>query len=89
MIRPRESYKGKQALTYIAGIAAENTGCQGIFMHLLNLLSKERFRADLHEDHETAIYLISGKARMWYGESLKKHVDIDNGDFPQHPRRRS
>ena len=81
VIRPRESYEGKQALTYVAGVAAENTGSQGICMHLLNMPPKERARAHLHENHETAIYVISGKAGMWYGESLEEHVDIDSGDF--------
>ena len=81
VIRPRESYEGKQALTYVAGVAAENTGSQGICMHLLNMPPQERARAHLHENHETAIYVIRGKAGMWYGESLEEHVDIDSGNF--------
>ena len=81
VIRNRETYEGKQALTYVAGIAAENTGSQGICMHLLNMPPEERARAHLHENHETAIYVISGQAGMWYGERLEEHVDIDSGDF--------
>ena len=81
VIRPRETYEGKQALTYIAGIAAENTGSQGICMHLLNMPPKGRARAHLHGNHETAIYVIGGRAGMWYGERLEEHTDIDSGDF--------
>ena len=81
VIRGRGTYEGKQALTYISGIAAETTGSQGICMHLLNLPPKERAKAHLHEDHETAIYVINGQAGMWYGERLEEHEDINSGDF--------
>ena len=65
----RETYEGKQALrSYISGIAAETTGSQRICMHLLNMPPKGRAKAHLHENHETAIYVISGQAGMWYGE---------------------
>ena len=50
-------------------------------MHLLNLPPKERAKAHLHEDHETAIYVISGQAEMWYGERLEEHESVNSGDF--------
>ena len=37
VIRGRGTYEGKQALTYVSGIAAETTGSQRICMHLLNM----------------------------------------------------
>ena len=33
LVRPGETYDGKQGLTYFAGIAAETVGSQGICMH--------------------------------------------------------
>lgn len=81
VIRGRGTYQGKQELTYVSGIAAETTGSQGICMHLLNLPPKERAKAHLHENHETAIYVISGQAGMWYGERLEEHESINSGDF--------
>ena len=57
------------------------TGKLGICMHLLNIAPKERARAHLHENHETAIYVISGQAGMWHGQRLEEHVDINGGDF--------
>ena len=89
VIRSRESYEGKQALTYMAGIAAENTGSQGICMHLLNMPPKERARAHLHENHETAIYVISGQAGMWFGERLARPCRHRQRRLPLHPRRHS
>ena len=81
VIRPRATYEGKQALTYISGVAAETTGSQRICMHLLNMPPKERAKAHLHENHETAIYIISGQAGMWYGERLEEHQYVGSGDF--------
>ena len=81
VIRRRETYEGKQELTYVSGIAAETTGSQRICMHLLNMPPKERAKAHLHEDHETAIYVVSGQAGMWYGERLEEHESINSGDF--------
>ncbi len=81
VIRRGVPYEGKQALTYVSGVAAETTGSQGICMHLLNMRPKERAKAHLHENHETAIYVISGQSVMWYGERLEERVEVNSGDF--------
>jgi uncharacterized RmlC-like cupin family protein len=81
VIRGEATYHGKQGLDYFAGISAESTGAEGICMHLLKLRPGERARAHLHERHETAIYLLSGAAEMWYGERLEQHLAVSAGDF--------
>ena len=35
LVRPGETYDGKQGLTYFAGIAAETVGSSSICMHIL------------------------------------------------------
>lgn len=50
-------------------------------MHLLTIPPEVRAKAHLHENHETAIYVIQGKSAMWYGENLMQHMEIDAGDF--------
>ncbi len=35
----------------------------------------------MHENHETAIYVISGKAEMWYGENLEEYMTADSGEL--------
>lgn len=37
LIRPNESFQGKQALTYMTGISTESVGAKGICMHLLTI----------------------------------------------------
>jgi uncharacterized RmlC-like cupin family protein len=76
-----QTYKGKQALTYFAGVSAETTGSQGVCMHLLTIPPGGRGKAHLHEEHETAIYMIQGESAMWYGEKLEEHMIVRAGDF--------
>lgn len=81
VIRPGDHYEGKQALTYFAGISAENTGAKGICMHLLTIPPGQRANAHLHENHETAIYVIQGEGKMWYGENLESHLSLRAGEY--------
>jgi uncharacterized RmlC-like cupin family protein len=81
VIHPGETFAGKQGLSYFAGLSAESAGTSGICMHLLSIPPGGRARAHLHEHHETAIYLISGVAEMWYGEGLGEHLTMAAGDF--------
>jgi uncharacterized RmlC-like cupin family protein len=81
VIHAAATYKGKQALTYVAGISTESAGSQAICMHLLSIPPGGRAKAHLHENHETTIYIISGTAALWYGDQLEQHVITNAGDF--------
>ena len=81
LIRPGETYQGKQGLEYFAGVSAERVGAKAICMHLLEIPPGGRAKAHLHENHETAIYVLSGRAEMWHGEGLTERMDIAAGDF--------
>lgn len=81
IIRPASSYDGKQGFSYFEGIAAETVGSTGICMHLLTIPPGGRAKAHKHENHETAIYVISGEAHTWYGERLEEHVIVRAGEF--------
>ena len=81
LIRPGDTYHGKQGFEYFAGISAESVGAKGICMHLLEIPPGGRAKAHLHEDHETAIYVLSGHAEMWHGEGLTARMEIEAGDF--------
>jgi uncharacterized RmlC-like cupin family protein len=81
VIHTQETYRGKQGLSYFAGISAQSARAQGICMHLLTFPPGGRARAHLHEHHETAIYILSGEAEMWYGEELRDYLVAKAGDF--------
>ena len=81
LVRPSNSYDGKQGLTYFEGVSAESVGSKGICMHLLTMPPGARAKAHLHEAHETAIYVLSGEVDTWYGDSLEHHVLVKAGDL--------
>jgi uncharacterized RmlC-like cupin family protein len=81
IIRPGNTYDGKQGFSYFEGIASETVGSYGICMHLLTIPPGGRAKAHKHENHETAIYLISGEAHVWFGERLENHVVQHAGEM--------
>jgi uncharacterized RmlC-like cupin family protein len=74
LIKPSAAYDGKQGLRYFEGVSAETTGSTGLCMMLLRIPPGGRAKAHKHENHETAIYVISGEAHTWFGERLENHV---------------
>ncbi|MBD0378897.1 cupin domain-containing protein [Paenibacillus sedimenti] len=81
VIRSSKTYHGKQGFDYGEAISTESVGSEGICMHLLTIPPGQRAKAHLHENHETAIYMIQGKAAMWFGEKLEQHMEVEAGDF--------
>lgn len=81
IVRPGQTYDGKQGLSYFEGISAEATGSTGICMHLLTIPPGGRAKAHLHESHETAIYVLSGEAHTWYGDRLEHHAIVRAGEM--------
>lgn len=79
--RPGQTYAGKQGFSYVGGISAETAGSSGICMHLLTIKPGSRARAHLHENHETAIYALSGTSEMWYGSKLENHMVLEEGEM--------
>ena len=75
------TFHGKQGLDYFAGISAESAGATGICMHMVIIPPGTRANAHLHENHETAVYVLSGEAEMWFGENLSEHLTIRAGDY--------
>jgi uncharacterized RmlC-like cupin family protein len=81
VVHTRERYEGKQAVSYLGGISKESVGATGICMHLVTIPAGSRGRAHLHEAHETAIYVLSGRAVVWSGEGLTDRTQIGTGDL--------
>lgn len=80
-LRPTGTYSGKQGFDYFEGIAKETTGSQSICMHLLTVPPGGRAKAHKHATHETAIYVISGAAKMYWGERLEHVMETVAGDL--------
>ncbi|MEL6099832.1 MAG: cupin domain-containing protein [Pseudomonadota bacterium] len=80
-LRPGGTYDGKQGFSYFEGIAKETVGSSGICMHLLTVPPGGRAKAHKHATHETAIYIISGHAKMYWGDSLEHLMETSPGDL--------
>jgi uncharacterized RmlC-like cupin family protein len=81
VISGETTYHGKQGLDYFTGISAESTGAIGICMHMVTIPPGARANAHLHENHETAIYVLSGESEMWFGEGLSEHLTVKAGEY--------
>jgi uncharacterized RmlC-like cupin family protein len=81
LVRAADTYDGKQGLTYFCGIAAETVGSRSICMHLLTIPPGGRAKAHMHENHETAIYVLDGEAIALYGNRLQHHAITKAGDL--------
>ena len=74
-------YEGKQGLGYAAGISAESAGARGLCLHTLTIPPGGRAKAHVHAEHESAIYVVSGRGTMWWGEGLAHREELSAGDF--------
>ena len=81
VLRAGEAFTGKQGLNYAPGISAETAGAQGIHLQIVTMPPGAKARAHLHENHETAIYILTGEAGMWYGDGLQEHMINRPGDY--------
>jgi uncharacterized RmlC-like cupin family protein len=81
LVRAEGTFDGKQGFRYFEGIAKETVGSSGICMHLLTIPPGGRAKAHKHEHHETAIYVLEGEAKMWFGERLEQVMDTKAGDL--------
>lgn len=80
-LRASEPFVGKQGFTYAPAVSAETVGSSAIHMQLLTMPPGARAKAHKHEHHETAIYVLSGEAAMYYGDRLEQHMAVRAGDF--------
>jgi len=81
LLRAGEPFLGKQGFSYAPAISAETVASRGLHMQLLTIPPGGRAKAHKHERHETAIYVLSGEAHMWWGERLEHHMVTTAGVF--------
>jgi uncharacterized RmlC-like cupin family protein len=79
--RSGKETKGKRALLHRPGSFKQATGAQKALLQIMILPPGARGKAHKPEDYETAIYVLSGKVGVWYGEQLKQQFTAEIGDF--------
>jgi len=81
VVRAGEAFSGKQGLVYARGISTETAGSRALCLHRLTIPPGQYGRAHLHEEHESAIFVLEGEAEFWWGEQLEHHEVCRAGDF--------
>ena len=96
VIKPGQTYVGKQGFTYGAGASAETVGAQKVCMNVLPMPAGAVAKAHYHKGIETIAYMLEGECAVYYGNELEKRVLVRQGeqsfvaaDVPHAPRNES
>ncbi len=80
-VRPDEEVMSRQSLPYFVGISEDSAGATGISMNLIIIPPGGAADAHLHRGYETAIYVLEGRVKTFYGPGLKESTINEAGDF--------
>jgi uncharacterized RmlC-like cupin family protein len=96
VVKPGQTYVGKQGFTYGAGASLETVGAQRICMNVLPMPPGAVAKSHYHKGIETIAYMLEGECAVYYGEELQKRVLVQQGeqcfvaiDAPHAPRNES
>ena len=74
-------YRSEQGSDYEPGISAETVGSMILFLGMVTFPAGARTRAHVHEQHETALYMLSGEMEFWTGDELQHRDVVRPGDY--------
>jgi uncharacterized RmlC-like cupin family protein len=84
-IRPGSLSHTKQGHHVFEGISAQSAGSRALCMHVIAIPPGGRARAHLHEDHESAVYMVQGEVVCWYGDRLQHCFTVREGEMAYIP----
>ena len=80
VVKPGQTYVGKQGFTYGAGVSARTVGAQKVCMNVLPMPPGARAKVHYHKGIETIAYLLDGECAVYYGDKLERRVVVNAGD---------
>jgi uncharacterized RmlC-like cupin family protein len=96
LIKPGQTYVGKQGFTYGAGASAETVGAQHVCMNILPMPPGAVAKAHYHKGIETIAYMLEGDCAVYYGDNLQDRILVHQreqcfvaADVPHAPRNES
>jgi uncharacterized RmlC-like cupin family protein len=82
VVRGSEPFVSPQGSRYAPGVSADTTGAAALFLGTITLPPRERTKAHVHEQHESAHYMLSGEeVELWTGDRLDQRHVARPGDF--------
>lgn len=80
IVKPGQTYVGKQGITYGAGASKETVGAEKICMNVMPMPPGARAKVHYHKGIETIAYLLDGECAVYYGDALEQRADVRAGD---------
>ena len=80
LVKPGQTYVGKQGITYGAGASAETVGARNICMNIMPMPPGARAKAHHHQGIETIAYMLTGECYVYYGDALEHRVLVRAGE---------
>ena len=75
-------YISEQGTHYAPGISKETAGATSLWLGIVTLKAGQRTKAHVHEHHETAFFMMSGKeVELWTGLELERCDLVHPGDY--------
>ena len=67
VVKPGQTYEGKQGFTYGAGASAETVGANSVCMNVLPVPPGVHAKTHYHKGIETIAYMLEGSCDVFYG----------------------
>ena len=80
IVKPGQTYVGKQGITYGAGASAETVGANKVCMNIMPMPPGARAKAHYHKGIETIAYMLTGECYVYYGDALEHRVLVRAGE---------
>src|SRR5262249_2262907 len=80
VIKPGQTYVGKQRFTYSAGAWAETVGAKEVCMNVLPMPPGAVAKAHYHKAIETIAYMLEGECAVYWGDNLQHRVILHQGE---------
>ncbi len=80
VVKPGQTYVGRQGFTYGAGASAETVGAARLCMNVLPMPPGARARAHYHDGIETIAFMLEGRCSVHYGARLEQCLIAETGD---------
>jgi uncharacterized RmlC-like cupin family protein len=80
IVRPGQTYVGRQGFTYGAGVSKETVGAEKICMNVLPMPAGIRAKVHYHDKIETIAYLLEGQCDVRYGDRMEHCVAVEAGE---------
>jgi len=80
IVKPGQTYLGKQGITYGAGASKETVGAEEICMNVMPMPPGARAKVHYHKGIETIAYMLTGECAVYYGDALEKRILVRAGE---------